>query len=134
MSTTYAMPPSTAHPSTTSKAPPKPKPVNVFSNDGSFLEHFQCSKQEEEDIQKGEEALIKKKQFADRFKNRGKRPPPPDSPHTVTTTDLDPNPAKKVKRDDNAPQLSEYRNQVCNHPSSFHKDTGTGVHPLVKSS
>ncbi|KAG9316010.1 hypothetical protein JVU11DRAFT_3671 [Chiua virens] len=85
-------------PLTTSKAPSKLKPVNVFSNDGSFLERFQRSQQEEEDRRKAEEALAKKKQFSDRFKNRGKRPPPPDSSPAVTSTDFDANPAKKPRR------------------------------------
>lgn len=31
----------TSLPSITPKGPPKPKPVNIFSNDGSFLERFQ---------------------------------------------------------------------------------------------
>lgn len=31
----------TSLPSLTPKGPPKPKPVNIFSNDGSFLERFQ---------------------------------------------------------------------------------------------
>ena len=36
---------STSLPSTASKAPSKSKPVNVFTNDGSFLERFQRGKQ-----------------------------------------------------------------------------------------
>ncbi|KAN0074638.1 hypothetical protein V8E55_011687 [Tylopilus felleus] len=131
----YATPPSassssTSLPSTTSKAPAKPKPVNVFSNDGSFLERFQRSKQEEEDKRKAEEALAKKRQFADRFKTRGKRPPPPDSPHAVTSTDLDPTPAKKARLGD-VPS-SEYQKEVRDQAGRILKDTGTGVRPLVK--
>ncbi|KAG6376876.1 hypothetical protein JVT61DRAFT_902 [Boletus reticuloceps] len=124
---------STSLPSTsTSKSSSKPKPVNVFSNDGSFLERFQRSKQEEEDKQKVEEALAKKKQFADRFKNRGKRPP--DSPSTVTSIDLDPNPVKKPKLDDVPPQASDsaYQKQVRDQQGRILRDTGTGVRPLVK--
>jgi len=79
----------------------KSKPVNVFSNDGSFLERFQRSKQEEQDRHKAEETFTKKKHFADRFKNRGKRPPPPDSSPAVTSTD---NPSKKAKLDDGGPR------------------------------
>ncbi|KAI9568520.1 hypothetical protein HD554DRAFT_2172308 [Boletus coccyginus] len=45
--------------STTAKAPSKPKPVNVFSNDGSFLERFQRSRQEDDDKRKAEEALAR---------------------------------------------------------------------------
>ncbi|KAG2337050.1 hypothetical protein BDR05DRAFT_805332 [Suillus weaverae] len=50
---------STSLPGTSSKVPPKPKPVNVFSNDGSFLERFQRSKKEKEDKRKAEEALAR---------------------------------------------------------------------------
>ncbi|KAG1860174.1 hypothetical protein DFJ58DRAFT_279852 [Suillus subalutaceus] len=86
---------STPPPGTSSsKVPPKPKPVNVFSNDGSFLERFQRSKKEEEDKRKAEEALARKRQFDDRFRKRGKRPQP-DSSSTVTQG----KPAKKVKVD-----------------------------------
>ncbi|KAF8443192.1 hypothetical protein L210DRAFT_3396560 [Boletus edulis BED1] len=120
---------STSLPSTsTSKSSSKQKPVNVFSNDGSFLERFQRSKQEEEDKQKVDEALAKKKQFADRFKNRGKRPP--DSPSTVTSIDLDPNPVKKPKLDD-VPSPA-YQKQVRDQQGRILRDTGTGVRPLVK--
>ncbi|KAH0826162.1 hypothetical protein J3R83DRAFT_5582, partial [Lanmaoa asiatica] len=125
---------STSLPSATSKAPSKSKPINVFSNDGSFLERFQRSKQ---------------KQFADRFvrrlvqspsisishsshtqKTRGKHPPPPDSSSAVTSTDLDPNPAKKPKLDD--PPQSKYQQKLRDHAGHILKDTGTGVRPLVK--
>ncbi|KAG2125301.1 hypothetical protein BD769DRAFT_1466032, partial [Suillus cothurnatus] len=104
---------SSVPPGTSSKVPPKPKPVNVFSNDGSFLERFQRSKKEEEDKRKAEEALARKRQFDDRFvsitsaisfyisltrtlgnfqRKRGKRPQP-DSSSTVTQG----KPTKKVK-------------------------------------
>ncbi|KAG2092275.1 hypothetical protein BD769DRAFT_1522355, partial [Suillus cothurnatus] len=97
---------SSVPPGTSSKVPPKPKPVNVFSNDGSFLERFQRSKKEEEDKRKAEEALARKRQFDDRFvsitsaisfynqpdSKRGKRPQP-DSSSTVTQG----KPTKKVK-------------------------------------
>ncbi|KAG1780711.1 hypothetical protein EV702DRAFT_734962 [Suillus placidus] len=85
---------STSLPGTSSKVPPKPKPVNVFSNDGSFLERFQRSKKEEEDKRKAEEALARQRQFDDRFRKRGKRHQP-DTPSTVTQG----KPTKKVKVD-----------------------------------
>jgi len=126
---------STFLPSTsTSKASYKAKPVNVFSNDGSFLERFQRGKQEEDDRRKAEDALAKKRQFADRFKNRGKRPSPPDSSPAVTNTDdVDPNPAKKPKLED-ATSNSKYRHEVRDQTSRILKNTGTGtgVHALVK--
>ncbi|KAF8349589.1 hypothetical protein F5887DRAFT_1097334 [Amanita rubescens] len=54
-------------------AKPKPKPMNVFTNDGSFLDRFQRQKKGEEDKSKQEEIMNRKKNFEDRFKNRGKR-------------------------------------------------------------
>ncbi|KIL00197.1 hypothetical protein PAXRUDRAFT_821897 [Paxillus rubicundulus Ve08.2h10] len=120
---------STSLPSTNSKAPPKPKPVNVFSNDGSFLERFQRTKKEEEDKRKAEEALEKKRQFADRFKSRGKRPPPASSP-AVTSPDPQESPAKKVKVDDSS--LTNYKKEVRDYAGHSLRDTGTGVRPLVK--
>ncbi|KAL4073316.1 hypothetical protein V8B97DRAFT_2016877 [Scleroderma yunnanense] len=113
-------------------APPKQKPVNVFSNDGSFLERFQRPKKEDEEKRKTEEALTRKRQFADRFvsyflqtprdarltrtlyaqKNRGKRHlPPPDTSPAVTTIDAQESPAKKPKLDE-AP-LSESSYATC---------------------
>ncbi|KAG2070266.1 hypothetical protein BDR04DRAFT_607282 [Suillus decipiens] len=85
---------STSLPGTSSKVPPKPKPVNVFSNDGSFLERFQRNKKEEENKRKAEEALARKKQFDDRFRKRGKRHQPDTS-----STDTKGKPTKKVKVD-----------------------------------
>ncbi|KAM6494510.1 hypothetical protein JOM56_010871 [Amanita muscaria] len=55
----------------------KPKPFNVFTNDGSFLERFQQSKKEEEEKRRKEEDIInRKKDFESRFRNRGKRARP----------------------------------------------------------
>ncbi|KIJ64570.1 hypothetical protein HYDPIDRAFT_154231 [Hydnomerulius pinastri MD-312] len=119
----------TSLPSTSSKVPPKPKPVNVFSNDGSFLERLQRNKKEEEDKRKAEEALAKKRHFVERFRNRGKRPPPDSSP-AVTSTDSQESPAKKAKVD-NAP-LTDYQKEVRDYAGRSLKDTGTGVRPLVK--
>ncbi|KAF9222966.1 hypothetical protein BS17DRAFT_782885 [Gyrodon lividus] len=122
---------STSLPSMGSKVQvsPKPKPVNVFSNDGSFLERFQRTKKEEEDKRNAEEALARKKQFADRFKSRGKRPPLESSPAT-TSTDFQESPAKKVKVDD--PSLTNYQKVVRDYAGHNLKDAGTGVRPLVK--
>ncbi|KIK41182.1 hypothetical protein CY34DRAFT_221468 [Suillus luteus UH-Slu-Lm8-n1] len=95
----YAFPimatsPSTSLPGASSKVPPKPKPVNVFSNDGSFLERFQRSKKDQEDKRKAEEALARQREFDDRFRKRGKRHQP-DTSSTVTQGQ----PTKKVKVD-----------------------------------
>ncbi|TRM60571.1 hypothetical protein BD626DRAFT_504513, partial [Schizophyllum amplum] len=74
----------------------KPKPVNVFSNDGSFLERIQRSRREEEDKRKAQEAFDVKVHFDDRFKRRGKRPAP-DPARAQSPTDP---PAKKPRADD----------------------------------
>ncbi|KAJ8582313.1 hypothetical protein M405DRAFT_572737 [Rhizopogon salebrosus TDB-379] len=88
----------TSLPSTVvSKVPLKPKPVNVFSNDGSFPERFQ-RKKKEENKQKAEEALARKRQFDERFRKRGKRRQP-DTSSAATPTEIHVRPAKKVKVD-----------------------------------
>ncbi|KAH0826164.1 hypothetical protein J3R83DRAFT_5585 [Lanmaoa asiatica] len=51
-------------------------------------------------------------------------------PPAVTSTDLDPNPARKSKLDD-APQNSEYKKEVHNYTGRILKDTGTGVGQLI---
>jgi len=53
-----------------------PKAINVFTNDGSFLDRFYRTKREEEEKRKQEEILNTKRNFENRFKNRGKRPSP----------------------------------------------------------
>ncbi|KAI0772225.1 hypothetical protein BC629DRAFT_1595432 [Irpex lacteus] len=93
----YASPaPSASSPSASSGSKPnghKAKPANVFSNDGSFLERFQHLKKDEEEKKKQEETLQKKREFDNRFKRRGKRPPP-DATNSNATTEI---PAKKAK-------------------------------------
>ncbi|OJA16718.1 hypothetical protein AZE42_06888, partial [Rhizopogon vesiculosus] len=49
----------TSLPGAVPKVPAKLKLVNVFSNDGSFLERFQRNKKQEEDKRKVEEALAR---------------------------------------------------------------------------
>ncbi|KAF8648477.1 hypothetical protein AX16_006258 [Volvariella volvacea WC 439] len=79
----YALPaPSSSASSRASSTKPGQKPVNVFSNDGSFLERFQRARKEEEDKKKELEAADRKKAFNDRFKNRGKRGRPTATPST----------------------------------------------------
>ncbi|KAK2463371.1 hypothetical protein APHAL10511_004597 [Amanita phalloides] len=115
LSTTSASPapyltgtPSPVTNGTSAKA--KAKAVNVFTNDGSFLQRFQRSKKEEEDKDKQDEIMNRKKNFENRFKNRGKRSradatdetgsvsPPGMSPISPIDGDTDTNtPAKKTK-------------------------------------
>ncbi|KDQ62832.1 hypothetical protein JAAARDRAFT_203863 [Jaapia argillacea MUCL 33604] len=129
----YAGSPSPAPSGSSSGAPPsskpgsssKPKPTNVFSNDGSFLERFQRLKREEEEKKKQEDAVAKKRNFDQRFKNRGKRPSP-DS--TVSTSTTDEPAAKKAKGEE---PKTQYEREVKSYTSSL-KDNGIGVRPLVK--
>ncbi|PFH51218.1 hypothetical protein AMATHDRAFT_59484 [Amanita thiersii Skay4041] len=103
--------PSNGAASTAIRHKSKSKPVNVFTNDGSFLERFQRNKKEEEEKKKQEEILHRKKYFDNRFKNRGKRPrtedtPEPDNASPISngtsaspvTPDVN-NPVKKPKTD-----------------------------------
>ncbi|EPT05366.1 hypothetical protein FOMPIDRAFT_1111856 [Fomitopsis schrenkii] len=121
-------PPPATKPSTHSK----PKPVNVFSNDGSFLERFQHIKKvsvtdlqrDEGEKKKQEEILERKRHFDERFKRRGKRPSP-DATHSEPVTE----PASKKQKVD-AP-LNQYEKEVKSYTASL-KDVGTGVRPLVK--
>ncbi|PIL22721.1 hypothetical protein GSI_15414 [Ganoderma sinense ZZ0214-1] len=106
-------------------AAPKPKPVNVFSNDGSFLERFQRLKKEEDEKKKTEETIVKKREFDNRFKNRGKRRSPDDSSSTPAAE----NPTKKAKTEE---PLNQYQKEVQNYADRSLKDSGIGVRPLVK--
>ncbi|RPD62597.1 hypothetical protein L226DRAFT_532412 [Lentinus tigrinus ALCF2SS1-7] len=103
----------------------KPKPVNVFSNDGSFLERFQRLKKEEDEKKKQEEIITKKREFDSRFKNRGKR----RSPDTSSSTPATENPAKKLKTDE---PLNQYQKELQQYADKSLKDSGIGVRPLVK--
>jgi len=124
----YASPILTGTPPPAKPIPPKAKPTNVFSNDGSFLERFQRTKTEEGEKRKEQEALEKKRNFDNRFKNRGKRPLP-DS-----TLDSEPAPddlsAKKIKPD--GTPTAEYQRELKTFNGRSLKDSGTGVRPLVK--
>ncbi|KAK7692947.1 hypothetical protein QCA50_004588 [Cerrena zonata] len=125
----YASPASSYYSPSSKPSTPKPKvkPVNVFSNDGSFLERFQQLKKDEEEKKKQEDALERKRQFDNRFKNRGKRPPPTESDSTSTTEPL----SKKSKSEE---PLTQYEKEVKNYSGGGRglKDDGSGVRPLVK--
>ncbi|CAA7262840.1 unnamed protein product [Cyclocybe aegerita] len=149
---------------------PSVKPQNVFSNDGSFLDRIRRSKKvgvltlslpyaEEEDKRKEKEALERKKNFADRFKNRGKRPAPSSDPASdITAPEDEQSPQKKPRISVDTQELEEGRSaqgtwhdsDLSKKPHSTHlvlpaeyqravgsytpslKDSGTGVRPLVK--
>ncbi|KAG6898400.1 hypothetical protein C0992_004111 [Termitomyces sp. T32_za158] len=89
-----------------------PKPVNVFTNDGSFLERIQRSKR----------------------RNRGKRrhPEPAMGNEDVSKPDLEGHPAKKAKSEDDITE-ADYGKQLRTFGNrEGMKDTGTGVRPLVR--
>jgi len=98
----------------------------VFSNDGSFLERFQRIKKEEEEKQKQDDMLARKRDFDNRFKTRGKRPA--ESPNSSSTAAADP-PSKKMKTEK---ELTQYEKEVKSYAGRSLKDNGTGVRPLVK--
>ncbi|GAA6043618.1 hypothetical protein JCM8097_008292 [Rhodosporidiobolus ruineniae] len=100
-----------------------PKPVNIFTSDGSFLERMKANKglstadKEKEDREK---ALARKKALEDRFKKRGKRP----------AADAD-TAAKKQKKDDYA-GLTPYEREVKELEARTLKDTGYDMRPMLK--
>jgi len=112
----------TPTPQAKSQSSSKPKPVNVFSNDGSFLERFQRTKKEEDEKKKHDEAISRKRAFDDRFKNRGKRKAASPSAEPADSTP----PTKKAK------ELTQYEKEVKSYEGRSLKDQGIGVRPLVK--
>ncbi|KAG2010017.1 hypothetical protein CC2G_012876 [Coprinopsis cinerea AmutBmut pab1-1] len=122
---------------------PGSKPVNIFSNDGSFLERFHQLKQEDDVKKKEKEILERKRKFADRFKNRGKRASSSSSGHpSGSSTPSDgaesSEPATKKARTDNSSDkvdqpLNKYQQELKSlNINANLKDAGTGVRPLVK--
>ncbi|KAG6835917.1 hypothetical protein H0H93_013377 [Arthromyces matolae] len=89
-----------------------PKPVNVFTNDGSFLERVQRSK-------KLTAWIFRKKHFDDRFRNRGKRRAQPE----VGTEE----PSAKKPKPSDASTEAEYGKQLrsLEHRDGM-KDSGSG--------
>ncbi|KAG9121994.1 hypothetical protein FRC07_001803, partial [Ceratobasidium sp. 392] len=95
------------------------KPVNVFSNDGSFLEQFKRSKQIESEKKQNDESAIKKRAFADRFKSRGKRLPPQED---ISTEEDKGSTKAKVECEK---ELSQYEKEVKQYQGHSLKDDGT---------
>ncbi|KAK0243828.1 hypothetical protein EDD85DRAFT_945147 [Armillaria nabsnona] len=110
--------------------PPKPKPgvkpVNVFSNDGSFLDRIQRSMKETDEKRKREEDLERKRNFDNRFRNRGKRP----LPTAADSTPADP-PTKKQKSDSTSVK-TEYQKLVEDYSGRNLKGDGAGGHTLTR--
>ncbi|KAK4701047.1 hypothetical protein P7C70_g5188, partial [Phenoliferia sp. Uapishka_3] len=100
---------------------PPPKPVNVFSNDGSFLERFKKTSVEEQLKKSQDEALARKKALDDRIKNRGKRPAP---------STADGEAAKKKVATETVD--SAYKRQVEKLSGHNLKDEGVGIRPTLK--
>ncbi|KAK0187689.1 hypothetical protein F5146DRAFT_1226089 [Armillaria mellea] len=110
--------------------PPKPKPglkpVNVFSNDGSFLDRIQRSMKEVDEKRKREEELERKRNFDNRFRNRGKRSPPATADSTLA------DPPTKKQKSDNTSVKTEYQKLVENHSGRNIKGNGAGGHTLTQ--
>ncbi|KZV95456.1 hypothetical protein EXIGLDRAFT_735186 [Exidia glandulosa HHB12029] len=111
----------------------KGKPLNVFSDDGLFLERFQRNKMEDNEKKKQEDELKKKREFDARFKNRRKRPAPTDSdasrsvtPETAAAASAAP--AKKVKTSSEpAEPLTAYQKEVKSYSSRSLKEDNTHI-------
>ncbi|KAK0504377.1 hypothetical protein EDD18DRAFT_1345274 [Armillaria luteobubalina] len=119
-----------AYPISPPKHKPGVKPVNVFSNDGSFLDRIQrsmkgISLQETDAKRKREEELERKRNFDNRFRNRGKRPLPAADP-----TPADP-PTKKQKSDSTSVK-TEYQKLVEDYSGRDLKGDGAGGHTLTR--
>ncbi|GBB87918.1 hypothetical protein RclHR1_01440033, partial [Rhizophagus clarus] len=103
--------------------------INIFSNDGSFLDRFKKMKAEEDEKKKQLEALERKKAFEDRIKNRGKR--------KIQPTDEEPD-AKRVILDDDEreealdPKANAYLKEMQKYNERLCKDDAGHVRPLVK--
>ncbi|KAG7445626.1 uncharacterized protein BT62DRAFT_1076710 [Guyanagaster necrorhizus] len=110
-------------------SPPKPKPavkpVNVFSDDGSFLDRIRRSMKEEDEKRKREEDLERKRNFDNRFRNRGKRPLP-------ATDSTSAKPPTKKQRSDNTSVKTEYQKLVEDHSKRNLKGDGAGGHTLTR--
>ncbi|KAG9291088.1 hypothetical protein G9A89_012960 [Geosiphon pyriformis] len=103
--------------------------INIFSNDGSFLDRFKKMKAEEDEKKKQREALERKKAFEDRIKNRGKRRSPP-------TDDVEPDSKRiNLEEDDNEaldPKANAYLKEMQKYNERLCKDDSGHVRPLVK--
>ncbi|KAG0142320.1 hypothetical protein CROQUDRAFT_135656 [Cronartium quercuum f. sp. fusiforme G11] len=100
----------------------KAKAMNVFTNDGSFLERFKKMKEEEVEKKKQEDALVRKQAFEQRIKNRGKR--------NVNETDESTTTNKKLKS--NESEDNAYLREVRKLQGHSLRDEGAGVRALVK--
>ncbi|CAH7669563.1 hypothetical protein PPACK8108_LOCUS4418 [Phakopsora pachyrhizi] len=130
-STTPANSPAAINPATKKKEitavqAAKAKAMNVFTNDGSFLERFKKMKEEEVEKKKQREALARKQAFEQRIKNRGKR--------SVEKTEVESSssasqPNKKSKTED---EENAYLREVRKLQGHSLRDEGAGVRALVK--
>ncbi|GAA5919960.1 hypothetical protein JCM1841_004395 [Sporobolomyces salmonicolor] len=104
------------------KPAPPPKPTNIFSNDGSFLERFKKNNTPTGDQEKEqrEKALAQKKALEDRFKKRGKRP-----------AAVDDGAASKKKKDDDS-GLTDYQKEVKRLEARSLKSEGYEMRPMLK--
>ncbi|GBC42393.1 hypothetical protein RIR_jg9963.t1 [Rhizophagus irregularis DAOM 181602=DAOM 197198] len=101
--------------------------INIFSNDGSFLDRFKKMKAEEDEKKKQLEALERKKAFEDRIKNRGKRKSQP--------TDEEPDAKRVILEDDEReealdPKANAYLKEMQKYNERLCKDDAGHVRPL----
>ncbi|EKM52195.1 uncharacterized protein PHACADRAFT_262706 [Phanerochaete carnosa HHB-10118-sp] len=82
---------------------PKLKPINVFSNDGTFLECFQHMGRDEGQKKRQEEIFARKREFDNRFRTRGKRSLPP----VENSNDAADTPSKKRRTDNHSPKRAQ---------------------------
>ncbi|CAG8513319.1 7355_t:CDS:2, partial [Acaulospora morrowiae] len=103
--------------------------INIFSNDGSFLDRFKKMKAEEDEKKKQLDALERKKAFEDRIKNRGKRKSQPTDeepdPKRVTLEDVERGETLDPKANAYLKEMQKYNERLC-------KDDTGHVRPLVK--
>ncbi|CAG8601245.1 9611_t:CDS:2 [Paraglomus occultum] len=125
--------------STTTKNVPSSTPaINIFSNDGSFLERFKRMKAEEDEKKKQLEALDRKKAFEDRIKNRGKRKlSATESPGLDVSTDgvseaKRPHLEKSTATETLDPNANAYLKEMQKYNERLCKDDSGHVRPLVK--
>ncbi|RHZ68251.1 hypothetical protein Glove_296g52 [Diversispora epigaea] len=103
--------------------------INIFSNDGNFLDRFKKMKAEEDEKKKQLDALERKKAFEDRIKNRGKRRshPTDEEPDAKRAT------SEVVERGEVLdPKANAYLKEMQKYNERLCKDDSGHVRPLVK--
>ncbi|KAH8922428.1 hypothetical protein BT69DRAFT_1282294 [Atractiella rhizophila] len=95
------------------------KAMNVFTDDGSFLERFKKLREEQVEKKQQDDALARKKAIDNRIKFRGKR--------KLQSMEESESKKFKVGEPENA-----YLKEVKKMSERTLRDEGSGVRPLVK--